>query len=64
MMARIKDKGLHPLDQRNWLQEDFDREHKLGREEMKHEVLNKLNEYYGWMPHPVFDSLHQDIKQL
>lgn len=63
-MARIKDKGLHPLDQRNWLQEDFDREHKLGREEMKYEVLKKLNEYYGWMPHPVFDSLHQDIKQL
>ena len=31
---------------------------------MKHEVLNKLNEYYGWMPHPVFDSLHQDIKEL
>ena len=34
------------------------------REEMKYEVLKKINEYYGWMPQTVFDSLHQDIKQL
>ena len=64
MMARIKEQGLHPLDARNWMQQDFDKEFKLGRDEMKHDVLKVLATFYGDMPDHVYDTLHTKITKL